>query len=335
MSLQKILVDIGTELGIDITTDSERAWIIEKINDAAKELYDSDDIPGCLRELTFNIDTEAVESSLVSLPGYVDKLRGIRYTSVQGGKVPLNDMRPRYHLGKGWGANAFALPFRVIREEYPLKREISNASILTFTLPNVETVDINITVIGRTANSDRFSEVVVIPAGELTVSSVGNYEDIENIEKYTTNNYNISVTDVENNELAVIPNNILSPLYKLLELTDANLSNGVVVNYGGLTAIDILFKTRFYKFVNLRDEFPCPNCDRIIFYKFAAQYLAQQPSLLGHAAAAQEKARMLLENLNVDSEDGKELELQFGRNGLLEAQNPWNSMYMNSRRLYP
>jgi hypothetical protein len=332
MALSKILLDIATELGIDITSDTERAWIVEKINDAAREIYESDDIPGCLRELTFNIDDEAQESSLVSLPGYIDKIRGLRWTSVQGGKIPQNDMRPRYHLGKGWGANAFSLPFRTIREVYPLKRDISNASILTFTIPVAEATDITITIVGRTNNSDRFSETVVIPAGDLTVDTVGNYEEVHSILKAEANLYNITITDVEDNNLGVINNGDLSPAYKILELIDGNL--GPQVNYGGQTAIDILYKTRFTPFVNLADEFPCPNCDRILFYKFAEYYLAQQPGRLTDAMAASAKADILRGNLNVDNSEGKELELQFGRNGLLEAQNPYNNLYMNSRRLW-
>lgn len=332
MALSKILLDIATELGIDITNDTERSWVVDKINDAAKEIYESDDIPGCLRELTFNIDSEAQNSSLVSLPGYIDKLRGLRWTSVQGGKIPQNDMVPRYHLGKGWGANAFSLPFRVIREVYPLKRDISNASVLTFTLPVAEAEDITITIIGKTGNSDRFSETVVIPAGDLTITTAGNYEEVHSIIKSGTNLYNIEITDVEDNNLGTISNAELSPAYKILELIDGNL--GPQMNYGGQTAIDILYKTRFNPFVNLADEFPCPNCDRIIFYKFAEYYLAQMPGRLMDAVAAGEKAKLLLTNLNVDTEGGKELEMQFGRNGLLEAQNPYNNLYMNSRRLW-
>lgn len=332
MALSKILLDIATELGIDITSDTERSWIVEKVNDAAREIYESDDIPGCLRELTFNIDAEAQESSLVSLPGYIDKIRGLRWTSVQGGKIPQNDMGPRYHLGKGWGANAFSLPFRTIREVYPLRRDISNASVLTFTLSVEETVDVTITIVGKTNNSDRFSETVVIPAGDLFVKTTGNYEEVLSILKSATNLYNITITDVENNNLGTINNGDLSPAYKILELIDGNL--GPQVNYGGQTAIDILYKTRFTPFVNLADEFPCPNCDRVLFYKFAEYYLAQMPGRLTDAIAAGKKAEILLTNLNIDTEGGKELELQFGRNGLLEAQNPYNNLYMNSRRLW-
>src|SRR3954465_665596 len=117
MPLSKILLDIATETGISISNDNERAWIVDKVNDVSKELYESNDIEGCLREQTFNIDTDVQNVSQVSLPFYVFQLRGLRYSNILGGKIPYEDMRPRYSLGRGWGANTYALPWRQTRQD--------------------------------------------------------------------------------------------------------------------------------------------------------------------------------------------------------------------------
>lgn len=333
MSLKKILNDISTELGISPPNDNEREWLINKVNDAAKELYESQDINGCLREQTFAIDNDSSQSSMVSLPHYIDQLRGIRWTQIVGGKVPLNDMTPRYHAGKGWGENSFALPYRIVRDAVPLAADIVNAGRLTFTLAKIEAVDITIVVVGETELSDNTQEIVVIEAGCFSVSTEGNFLSIKNIEKAALNNYNIVVTDIQGNELAIIPNSELSPSYKWLELLDSNAGfyqAAPILN----NSIDILYKTKFVPFRNLYDEFVCGSkCDRAIFYQFVSFVEAQKTGNEVRALGFVEKAKGILDNLNTDKETGVNMELQFAPSGLIEAQQPFNSSYYYGRRL--
>lgn len=329
MPLSKILLDIGTETGISVANPSEREWIIDKINDIALELYQRVDIDGCLREQTFNIDQgedEAQYSSLVALPYYVDQIRGLRYTQWPGGKIAQNDMRPRYSIGKGWGdgSNEFSLPIRVVRDEAPLKRDITNASVLTFSVNSPATVGISIYIVGRTTNAERAQETLVLDIGEIEVQTAGNFESIESISKVVVYDQDIYINDVDGNELAILHNSQTKTCYKILELQDNNAGyQSGVVRAGGFSAIDLLYKTKFTPFANLQDEFPCgPKCDRTIFYQFVAMYAAQngQPDkATGYAAKADE----LLGNLNTDAETGKEMSFQFGRNGFNTTQQPF------------
>ncbi len=324
MSLKIILTRISSELGISITNDSELDWAITKVNELAKELYESKDIKDCLREISINLDTTdsgPVFSSLISLPYYVGELRGIRYSNLPGTKIPLNDMRPRYHSGKGWGANAFGVPYRIVREDAAISHDIVNASVLVFSIEQAVEVDIQIVVVGKTTLANRRQEIVTIPAGSLTASSNGNFEEIDSITKTDYTEVNVFVTDVEGNELAMISNNCLETSYKWLEISDAN-ANIQSSPVGQLSSIDLLFKHKFLPFVNLYDEFVCRNCDDIIFYKFAAWYEARTPGYEQRALMAQGKADELLSNLLIDAETGVNLELQFGANGLLDIQQP-------------
>lgn len=334
MSLQKILLDIASECGVSISDDTERLWAIKMVNDAAKELWETEDLVGSLRELTFNIDSDAQSSSMVSLPGYVDQLRGVKYSQVLGGKIPQNDMRPRYHFGRGWGANAFAMPVRVVRESSPLKRDIINASIITFSIPESEDNDIVITIVGETTNSSRTAEKVTIIAGSTEVSTVGNFiGDLINIEKTSTNINNITITDVDYNELGVIFNNELKPKYKWLELQDNNVLRGQSNTSPIYTSIDILYKPKFIPFVELFDEFQASDkYDRAIFYKFQELYFAQQDGKLENAILAGAKVKKLVDDMNIDSEQGRELEMEFGRSGFADAQNPYTP-YKNWNRV--
>jgi len=186
MPLSKILLDIATETGIAVTNDNEKAWVIDKINDIAEEMYATQDITGCLREMTINIDADddgPVYSSLVALPYYVDQLRGLRFSVILGGKIPMETMQPRYSLGHGWQNNPYSLPFRIVRDNAPLKRDISNASVLTFTIAEPQTADITLSVVGKTTNASRAQETVTLVAGDITVSTTGNFEDVETISK--------------------------------------------------------------------------------------------------------------------------------------------------------
>lgn len=323
MSLQTILTRIASDLGISITTDSELEWAISKVNEVAKELYESKDIKDCLREQTFNIDLGAegpLYSSLISLPYFVGELRGLRYTNIVGGNIPLNDMRPRYHSGKGWGANAFSIPYRIVREDASTSREIENASVLSVSVEQASDEDINVVVVGKTTLANRLQEIITLSAGQLTVDSVNCFEEIDSIAKLEYTSVNVSISDVEGNELAVIPNNRLDATYKWLEISDANANISTIT--GQLSAIDLLFKHKFLPFVNLYDEFVCRGCDDIIFYKFSAWYEAKTPGYEQRALGAEAKADALLSNLIIDAETGVNLELQFGSNGLYDAQQP-------------
>lgn len=343
MPLSKILLDIATETGIAVTNDNEKAWVIDKINDIAEEMYATQDITGCLREMTINIDADddgPVYSSLVALPYYVDQLRGLRFSVILGGKIPMETMQPRYSLGHGWQNNPYSLPFRIVRDNAPLKRDISNASVLTFTIAEPQAEDIVLNVVGKTTNASRAQETVTLVAGDITVSTVGNFEDVESISKNAVCGVDITVEDVDGNTLAEIPNSEIRPLYKWLELRDANASFGTATPILTQSAIDILYKMRFTPFANLQDEFPCGSkCDRAIFYRFMAYYEAMKQGNEGRAAAMLQKSDELLRNLNTDNEVGKQLELQFGRDGRLDAQipytwNSWGASYGNGSTSY-
>lgn len=327
MALKAIITRIASELGYSVTTESELDFLTTKLNELGKALYQSKDIKGCLWEITVYLDSDdegPLFSSLVSLPHYVGNLRGLRYSNVVGGKIPLNDIVPRYHYGRGWGANAFTLPYRIINDNSPIQREISNASTLTFSIANPVSKDINVAIIGKTSTANKKQELVTIVAGETSVECIGNYEEIYSITKDGPCDEDITITDADDNEMGVIPNDKLSPLYTVIEVNDANASIAAnTTPTGVLASIDILYKKRYYPFVNLNDEFPCPDCDDILFYLFAAWHESQTPGMEARTGGAAQTANTLLDNVLIDKETGVSMDIQFTPNGLLEAQRPY------------
>lgn len=332
MSLKKILTDLASEMGVVVTSDEQLAYWTSRVNDAAEELYSSTDIPGCLMENTFNIEDEGQTASMLTLPWYVGELRGLRFTTVQGGKIPINDMRPRYHYGRGWGDNAFSIPFRIVRENVTLAREIANAAPLTFTLPKAESADVVITIIGETDVAARVQETVTIPAGQLQITTANSWADVpENIEKAALNAGDIVITDVEDNTLGLIPNSELTPSYKWVEITDPNL--GVGNAYGSTAAVDILFKKPFRRFRNVYDEFPCKKCDRAIFYKVAEYIEHTDRNNETRAVLFNRKCKQILDDLINNIDMARDLELNFGTNGYAEAMHPDLMYYGRRERL--
>lgn len=318
MSLKNILLDISSVLGLDISDPDEKAYHIAKINEAAKELYNSNDLPGCLREQIFQIDD--TDNYQAAFPFYVDKIRAIRFYNTNGGKITLEDMRPRYHMHR-WGSNG-RIRFRIKKNNALLSRGISNAGKLTFTLSEEDNINVTINIIGKTDHAEKTQETVTIIAGQLAVTTANSYEDFDNgtIEKTTLNNKNITITDIDGVEMGIIPNSELRPIYTIVQIREDDFAP-VVNNNFPLNTIEVLYKTRFTPFQNDYDEFPCPDCDKLIAWKFIEHYAMLKPGMDQLVSGAALKADQIINELNHNDDLGKELKVEFGPNPMFEAQN--------------
>lgn len=316
MSLKNILLDISSEFGLDITDPDEQLIYIEKINEAARELYTSADLPGSILEQIFQLDD--TDNYQVSFPFYIDKIRGIRFYNTYGSPITLEDLRPRYNQKRWDGSNR--LRYR-IKYTSPLAVDITNASKITFTLPTgrVETEDVVINIVGDTVDSFNFQEKVTISVGQSSATSTGDYEKITNLEKNDYSKYNLTLTDIDNRTLGIIPSSELSPIYTIVQIREDDLAPYLNGSYP-LNLVEVLYKKRFTPFRNLYDEFPCPNCDKIIFWKFVEHYLAKQPGMEQRAAMANTKVNILLSELSQDDEKGKHIQATFGEGAVYRAQ---------------
>lgn len=317
MALKNILQDVAINLGLSIDNADELEFYTEKVNQVARELYDSSDLPGSLREQVFQIDDSATYQ--ISLPYYIDEIRAIRQYNTVGGKVRLEDMRPRYHAGR-WGS-ASAITFRVKQNNAALARDISNAGLLTFSFPTdkVEAVDVTITVVGGNSDSARIQETVTIAAGASEITTVNGFETVDSIRKSDTNTYDITITDIDDVELGVIHNSELNSSYTIVGIREDDLAfkqnNSFPMN-----TYEVLYKQKFSGFVNLYDEFPCPKFDKIIYWKFIEHYNADKPGFEQRAYAAKLKADDLINQLKASNESGKIMTVQYGENPMFKAQ---------------
>ena len=317
MALKHILEDIGSILGLDLSDPDELVYLTDQVNHAAREIYNSMDLPGSIREQIFQVSD--VDNYQVSFPQYIDKIRAIRFYNNLAGKIQLEDLRPRYHEHNWNGSNR--LSYRIKASNSPLASDITNAGYLTFTLPTgkLETYDIEITIVGRTSSAERVQETVTLLAGTSSIASVESYEAVITIIKSEVNNFNITVTDIDGAELSVIPNSELSTAYTIVQIRADDYSSQYGNSYP-LNTIEVLYKVKFSGFKNLYDEFPAPNCDKIIFWKFAEHYSAYKPGMEQRAAAAKIKVDQLLSELNRSDEMGKAITIERSEPNVYKAQ---------------
>lgn len=319
MSFRNILIDCASEIGLQLTNVDDRAWLVAKINEAAEDLYTSDDLVGCLREQVFSFE---VDDQQITVPWYVYKIRGARWSRL---KMPirLDDMRSRYAT-QGYSEMLWRGFTWRIKEKRPIERDISNAAPLVVSIPIAETSSFNVNITGSTANSIRVTEQILFSPGELIHTAVNTFISnngsfpIESITKDILTTNDVVLTDVNGLEIARIPNSELSSSYTVIQITD--FDQNTFVN-DGCSCIEILYKTRFTPFRNDYDEFPCgPIYDKAIFYKFMELYKGKAGDV-DMAVLAKAKANEIVGNLARETELGEDIRLDFGYNRFLRAQN--------------
>lgn len=316
MPLRNILQDISSAFGIKLDNTEELAYTLTKVNEAAEELYGSCDLPGSLLEQVFQHTNE--DTGQVSLPYYVGHVRGMRYVGLNA-RINIKDMRPRYHRN-AW-KNVDLLNYRIKSTSAALGREIKSGGQLTLTLAKVESAPVTVDLVCQTQYSESIKESLTIAAGDLTVTSTLVPVEVKSLVKTTgPSAYNITVTDINGRVLAEIPNSEVSPCYTIVQVRDSFVFSSFT-DTDTLT-YEVLYKLRWKPFVNLSDEFPCPGCDKLIFWKFSEHYASYKEGSEERAILAAKKVEQLKGELFQNHEVGKDMDLEFG-------SNPFNSVQEN------
>jgi hypothetical protein len=319
MPLKTILINCATEIGLQLTNVADKAFLIAKINEAAEDLYTSDDLVDCLREQVFSFE---VDDQQITVPWYVYKIRGARWSRL---KLPirLDDYRPRYAT-QGYSEMLWRGMTWRIKNKQAIGKDISNAAPLTLSIALPETVAFTVNITGSTANSIRITEQVTFAPGDITKTCVNTfisnngYFPIESITKDILTNNDVIITDTNGEEISRIPNSELSASYTVIQITDFDQSTFI---NDGCSCIELLYKTKFTPFRNDFDEFPCgPIYDQCIFYKTLEIFHGKNGEV-EKAALAKLKCDQLIGNLAQETELGENIRLDFGYNRFLRAQN--------------
>lgn len=302
MSLKLIRAKIAAETGFHPeSSDDDKNYLNLEINNIANDLYSEHDLVGSLKEIIIFFELTA---KLVSLPSYVGEVRASRYYDSPF-ILTLRDIRPRYSSS---GFTKQILDPREIGVS-TLFNQITNASVLKFSLPEgeVESTDLEIDIIGATPVSTNIQEKLILIAGQNTITSINNWvEAPTSILKNRYNSFDILVTDIEDNELALIPNSELNSRYKVFQVRDDNLIGQISAN-----SLEVLYKEAFIPLVNDNDEFLKSIYDEVLFWKFLYEYWSKQEGKESLAESAREMLVTKFGIKNRDNQKGKKSEMQY------------------------
>lgn len=311
MPLIDILQRYATITGVRLVESGSRAAAVDLINAGARKLYQMDDMEGCLYEQVFDFD---LTNELVTLPWYVERLRGVR---CRDSKTPLTliDKRPRYQYGKYYQDT---LDFRV-KQKVSTTQDVTNESSLTFTIPSTNGEAFDVVVVGSTANKSKEQEVLSFSATDTTKTTTNSFvgfPHIRGIYKNKQTQYDVTVTDASSNVVATIPSHRKSSEYLLVQIRDSDFTVA-----GTNKCYEILFKWAYEELIDDYDEFVCPGFDDAIYHMALAEYYMKSKDPVENAKAEAEKreAKDVARRLNRDNNRAQEMRIETKPQGIYKA----------------
>jgi len=295
MPLSYILKQVAVKMGLTgyQTDTNQRDVLLRFVNEAAIELYQQSDMAGCLEEQYFAING----NQEITLPDYVGQVRAMRQADTQIA-IKLSQMRPRYNdfnWTDGWNN------YRV-KGLSACKTALKNQSVLNITVAAIEYPPIVISIVGSNDNAASISESVTMTS--LTMSTVNDYNNISAATKDRVNNCNVTISDIDGNEVTVIPNNKLEAKYQILDVGLAPWLCTSLSPQGNW--VEVLYKKSLNWFQNDTDEFPAPGYDNVIVDKVLELWYEEQGNIQGamaYAAKATQSLAQIHEDQNRGTDD--------------------------------
>lgn len=277
-------------MGMNPSDSSQRAILLDKVNTAAKELYNISDMAGSLEEEVFKVNG----NQTIAFPDYMGNIRAMR-ESYDRRAINLSQMRPRYNQfnwENGW---------RTWRQKglHALQTSLKNQSTLTLSVANIETPPVIVNISGPSIGSSMLSETVVMDA--LSKQTVNTYLDIAAFTKTTVNQWDIILADADGNQISYLAANKLKALFQIMDISDAPWffpSTNPLFGW-----VEVLYKKALPWFSNDNDEFPAPGYDDVIVYKCLQSWYEDQnnaPSAVNYY----QKANLILAQIHEDANRG-------------------------------
>lgn len=319
--LSYILKQVSKEVGTNLLNATHRLLLVDDVNRAAKELYESSDLFDSLDEEVFDIYT--ANENQASLPWYVEFIRGLRNFDGRYA-VDLEDPKNRYF--QGINTEIWNQRLRNKRRS-AVAREVENQSRITFRIVETETTDIVFTIVGPTHNASQVTETVTLSAGSLEVETTKQYTDgIRKISKDRVTDNDVIIEDVNDNELGRIPNHLLETKYTVIQVMDSITSTASDPQ----NAVEVLFKRPFVPLINDGDEFQCGSrYDDAIVWKI----LEHRAKDLTTALALRAKSTEVVNSILADAKNGTRERINFVP-GFFWDKNIYNVCGDTHRRSY-
>src|ERR1044071_723128 len=311
MALKYILDEVASATGLKPDTNpDQRKWLLRKINRGAREVYESEDLPGCYRE-SYILATPNTE---IALPHFVGNLRAVREADNFNRRWSINDMIPRYHT-YSWPNQWTKFIFKGTS---PLKLDVTNATPPKALIQEADT-GLEVTIVGSISGANRVAETVIMDA--TTKNFTKSFLTYESISQNRVGTFNVSIQDQDGNELAVLYNDKLESIYSIYDVS--NYPFGGVCN-GTQRVMEILYKLPLQEFVNDTDTFVIEGFDDVIVGKTLQLITELEEGKEDRAVLIDQRVLRMIKQ-KIQAKTGQvEKKLNYARRGTLGLFSPYN-----------
>ena len=321
MSVEYILDRFGKKIGMLPSDTSQRALLLDYLNEAAQELYEQSDMPGCLQEDEFYVQGDKT----VALPANVYAIRGIREKTGNNAEWETEALTARYRENN-WASDNNKL--RVIGYS-PLKvslpTSITEAANGTNKLKvrwyGTTTTDDNYEVVVKTTHSESYLVSVTGTAVAVSVNATATLADLgvpfTDIVSFTRTNKPTATVGLaqlidytDSTVYAEIPSNSMESRYLIVDVSEFPFSSSAASDDSH--TLQVLYKKALPRLQNDVDEFPAVGYDNILVSKCMELFLEEQGKL-EEAILHDRKATRSLARRQADLERGQEQKVVFKR----------------------
>jgi len=279
---------------------TDRATILREINFAWKELWSSDDLPGCLEEIT--VQTANIR---ISLPWYVGEVRAVK-RNWDRTRIQLNTPRPYYQDARIWQSE---FDWRIFGPQ-PLSHSIENATTLDVSIDDAESENLSVVLIGPDDTAQTRREEILFTPGVIRKTTVYRFTDLIAFTKSIVTKSDVSLINVAAEIIATIPNTQFEATQQFIQIRDSQDINSI--NY----CYDVLYKKSppylYY------DETPVPF-QEVLMAKTLEWISLPKDEQISKTEAFSQKATALLQQFN-NNERSTNKRMDIGRN-------PYPSIY--------
>ena len=324
MSVEYILDRFGKKVGMLPSDTSQRALLLDYVNEAAQELYEQSDMPGSLEEAEFYVQGDKT----IAMPSDVYAIRGIREKTGDNNVWDATPLTERYRENS-WVSdhNKFRVKgYSPIQRSLPTSiTEASDAANkLSFRYYGVTAAAEIFNVTVKTDRSDSYtishtvsSNIAVNAVQTSTVSDPGiPIKDIVSFTraaKPTATQGKVELVDynfLQGIVYAEIPSNATESRYLIVDVSEFPFSDSAAQN--DQHTLQVIYKKKLTRLQNDADEFPAPGYDNIIVSKCMELFLEEQGKI-EEAILHDKKASRSLARRQADLERGQNQSVIFKR----------------------
>lgn len=293
MNLKEMLREFGDLIGRSPDVPEDRESMIRKLNNAARQMWQGDDLPNSLQSIVI----EATESNTISFPEFVGQLRGVRKCRVHRKVI---DQAARF---------VDKMPEGYLTPTVLYKSPVSDTGV-DFTNLRVEFAEavmgrIVVTIHGATAGSNSEREQLIFGNGDRIKALTKSYVSITSVHKDALTGPDMRIISDVDDELCMVPSNANTSSYIVYQLVDCPTIGCDPKGLWG--AFELYYKPVLRLFSDDSDTFQAEGSEMALVY-LATSLVKLQTA--GPEAEAQARAYA---NMSVLNQRGAQIDDAIGK----------------------